>query len=122
MSDVPSSTRTRPADRQPSDDNHPVAPPRYSILEIELVAEGDPIRLARILATMVNNSPMALSSVHVGDLVAYPVPAETASQHGPMVLTLRMRDHRQHIDVLIVEQIVGVVSVIGHVLNVRTTV
>jgi hypothetical protein len=98
---------------------HRSTPRGHRTLELEVVAGGDPVRLAHMLATLVNNSPMALASVSVGDQSAYPVPASCVTPRGPMLLTLRMRDRNQHIDGLLVEQIVGTVSSVCRVVEAR---
>jgi hypothetical protein len=83
---------------------------RDRTLELEVVAGGDPVRLAHILATMVNNSPMALAAVTVGEQSAYPVPATVITRRRPMRLTLRMRDVNRTLDALVVEEVASIVS------------
>ena len=83
------------------------------------MAGGDPARFARILATLVNNSPMALSQVSVGDHTAYPVPSSSVTQRGPMVVTLHLRDRSQHLDGLLVAEIVEIVSTMCQVVESR---
>lgn len=91
-------------------------------LQLEVVAGGDPTRLARILATMVNNSPMALAEVHVGERHAYPVPDRTVVTHrGPMRLTLHLRDRSRRLDALVVEEVVALVSSMCRVVHVERT-
>ncbi len=97
----------------------PMPRPRYRTLEIEVVAGGDPARFARIVSALVNNSPMALASVQVGDQRAYPVPSLAASGRGPMVLTLRPRDAAEVLDRFLVEQIVAIVSTTARVVDAR---
>jgi hypothetical protein len=89
-------------------------------LQLEVVAGGDPARLARILATMVNNSPMALAEVHVGERHAYPVPDRTVVTHrGPVRLTLHLRDRSRRLDALVVEEVVALVSSMCRVVHVE---
>lgn len=89
-------------------------------LEVEVVAGGDPVRLARILATMVNNSPMALAEVRVGDRSAYPVPDRTSvTDRGPLHLTLHLRDRSRRLDALVVEEVLALVSSMCRVVQVR---
>lgn len=89
-------------------------------LQLEVVAGGDPARLARILATMVNNSPMALAEVHVGERHAYPVPDRTVVTHrGPVRLTLHLRDRSRRLDALVVEEVVALVSSMCQVVHVE---
>lgn len=94
--------------------------PAGRTLEIEVIAGGDPARLARILATMVNNSPMALAEVRAGDSVAYPVPDRiVVTQRGPLHLTLRLRDTTRRLDTLVVEEVVAIVSSMCQVVQVH---
>lgn len=89
-------------------------------LEVEVVAGGDPVRLARILVTMVNNSPMALTEVRVGDRSAYPVPDRTSvTDRGPLHLTLHLRDRSRRLDALVVEEVLALVSTMCRVVQVR---
>ena len=93
--------------------------PPYRTLELEVVAGGDPERFARIVSALVNNSPMALASVQVGDQRAYPVPSRVAAGRGPMVLTLRPRNAAEVLDRFLVEQIVAIVSTTARVVDAR---
>ena len=97
----------------------PMPRPPYRTLELEVVAGGDPARFARIVAALVNNSPMALASVQVGDRSAYPVPSRAAAGRGPMVLTLRPRNAAEVLDRFLVEQIVAIVSSAARVVDAR---
>lgn len=99
---------TSPLAHRVHDDPAPIR--RDQTLELDVVAGGDPVRLAHILATMVNNSPMALVAVTVGEQSAYPVPAMVITRREPMRFTLRMRDVNRRLDGLVVEEIVSIVS------------
>ena len=98
---------------------HRQAPGRQRTLEVEVIAGGDPTRLARILATLVNNSPMALARVTVGEHAAYPVPSSMVTRRGPMLLTLRMRNRSQPLDGLLAAEIVEIVSTMCRVVEAR---
>lgn len=94
--------------------------PAEQTLQLEVIAGGDLARLARILATMVNNSPMALAEVHVGERHAYPVPDRTVVTHrGPVRLTLHLRDRSRRLDALVVEEVVALVSSMCRVVQVQ---
>lgn len=97
----------------------PMPRPPYRTLEVEVVAGGDPVRFARIVSALVNNTPMALASVQVGDQSAYPVPARVTPGRGPMVLTLRPRNAAEVLDRLLMEQIVAIVATTARVVDAR---
>ena len=91
---------------------------RQRTLEIEVIVGGDPIRFGRVLSALVNNSPMALAAVTAGERAVYPVPSSVVTRRRPIVLTLRMRDRNQHLDGLLVAEIVSIVSTMCTVVEV----
>jgi hypothetical protein len=97
----------------------PARPREDRVLEVEVVAGGDPARTARMLSAMVNNSPMALCEVLVGDQSAYPVPSTTCTPRGPMVLRLRLRDRGQVLDGLHVAEVVEIIGSLCRVVDTR---
>jgi hypothetical protein len=81
-----------------------------STLVIEIRDAGDPERLGRIVSCLVNNSPMALTSVDVHGVRAYPVtsPSLPASDHREALLTVR--DRSRSVDQLVVDEVVARVA------------
>ena len=92
---------------------------RSSTLEIDVLMGGSALRFGRTMSSMVNNTPMSLYEVLVGDEVAYPV-SRVVTARGPVVLRLRMRNTSRCIDALAVEEVVEIVSRTAQVLDVRT--
>lgn len=87
-------------------------------LELVVMAGGGIDRFARIISAMVNNTPVALYEVLVGEQTAYPV-GEAVTPRGPAVLRFRPRHGGRGIDGLLVEQVVGIVGSMARVLDVR---
>jgi hypothetical protein len=87
-------------------------------LEVVVMAGGSADRFGRMVSALVNNTPVALYEVLVGEQRAYPVgPAVTA--RGPVVLRFRPRNPARGVDGLVVEQVVALVGGVARVLDVR---
>lgn len=104
-----SPTRMLPAPPAPLH-HRPTRDRREQTLELEIVAGGDPVRLAHMLATMVESSPMALATVAVSEQSAHPAPATVVTRRRPMRLTLRMRGTDRQLDGPLVEEVATLVS------------
>ncbi len=80
---------------------------------------GDAMRFARVVSAMVNDTKMSLTSMTVGDTVAYPVAVTELPDHDHRELRFRLRDTSLVLDGLLAEQIVSIVAQAAPVDSIR---
>ena len=108
---------------------HPVTPdrtvtaaaagpaPRTLVLEIR--DPGDPVRMAHIVSSLVNNTRVALSQVTVLGAPVYPVAETDIPASDQREAQFRLRDGSLTLDGLLTEQVVAAVSARYRVVAVR---
>jgi hypothetical protein len=82
--------------------------PRTLLLEIR--DDGDPVRMAHIVSSLVNNTRVALSQVTVQDAPVYPVAVTDIPDGNHREAQFRLRDGSLTLDGLLTEQVVAAVS------------
>lgn len=100
-------------------DRRPTETSQSPQLEVIVLTGGNPVRFGRMISAMVNNTPMALFEVMVGERVAYPVPSVVTAR-GPVALRFRARNVQRTMNGLDVEEVLGIVSSMARILEVRT--
>lgn len=80
-------------------------------LELTVEFHGDPVRFARMVSAMVNNTAVALYEATVDDRIVYPV--GTPVGNGTVRLRFRPRNPARGIDALVLEEVVAIVGSIA---------
>jgi len=96
-----------------------LVPAPTASLEIDVVADGDPVRFARRTSALVNNTAITLCEVLVEGRSCYPVSAPVISARQRRLLRFKLRDHTGYLDELMVAEIVAIVAETCEVVEVR---
>lgn len=92
---------------------------RCRTLQLDVLADGDPVRWCRMVSAMVNNTELALVEVLVHGRPAWPVADADIPSGAPRRLLFRIRDTTGVLDQLLVEQTVAIVARTGLVVDAR---
>ncbi len=90
-----------------------------ALLEIDVIADDDPVRFARRTSALVNNTAITLCEVIVEGRSCYPVSAPVISARQRRLLRFKLRDHAGYLDELMVAEIVAIVAGTCEVVEVR---
>jgi hypothetical protein len=93
--------------------------PARSGLVLELAAVADPVRAARRLSALVNNTRVALTELTAAGTTAYPVPIGAVTADGPVLARFSLREAGATVDRLLQEELVSLVSSTHRVLTAR---
>lgn len=105
------------ADAWVAPDGTPV--PSARSLVVEVLDATDPVRFARVVSGLVNNTAMALTEVVVAGVQAYPVPAPVVPRIERRRLTLTVRDASRALDQAVQDQVVHLITSAYRVVSVR---
>lgn len=90
-------------------------------LQLTVTIDGDPVRFARIVSAVTNNTPAALYEASVAERIVYPV-GRPVDGGGTVSLRFRPRNPARTMDGLLLEQIAASVRSVATVLDIKTGV
>lgn len=106
-----------PRDGDPTGTEVPAPGLRTLVLEVR--DGGDPVRFARIVSSMVNNTRVALAEVTVAGVPVFPVPVSRVPAGDGREARFWLRDAGHALDRLLTEEVVEIVSSAYRVISVR---